>query len=362
MRWALTVVMVLHGLIHVMGFAKAFGFAALPQLTGSISRPMGVLWLATALVMVGAAFVPMRWFWVAAPLAPVLSQVVIVSAWRDAKFGTLANALVLLAVIYGFASEGPFSFRQAYRTAVRHELERTKLSAVVTEADLTSLPAPVQRYVRLSGAIGLPQVNHLKVTWRGRMRGTAQDPWMNFEAEQHNFYGAMPSRVFSMRATRGGLPVDVLHRYVGDAATFQVKVLSLFPMVDARGPALDRAETVTIFNDLCLLVPSRLIDRSITWESLDDRSARAHFTRSAHTVTAELFFNEAGELTDFRSEDRQRASADGKSFVSQRWTTPIRDYRAFGARRVGTFGEARYDDPAGAFAYGEFELQSIEYD
>ena len=33
MRWVFVVLLVLHGLIHLMGFAKAFGYAALPQLT-----------------------------------------------------------------------------------------------------------------------------------------------------------------------------------------------------------------------------------------------------------------------------------------------------------------------------------------
>jgi hypothetical protein len=284
----------------------------------------------------------------------------ILTSWADAKFGTIANAVVLLAAVYGFAAEGPFSFHRDYRTAVRAEQHRTTLRATVTEEDLASLPPPVQRYIRMSGAVEQPQVNQLSATWHGRMRASPSEPWMPFVAEQHNFYGSLPSRLFSMRATRGGVPIDVFHRYVGEVATFRVKLLSLFTMVDSKGPELDRGETVTVFNDLCLLAPSRLIDRTITWEALDERSARAHFTRGRYTITADLFFNEAGELSDFQSNDRPRASSDGKSMGAQGWNTPIRDYRTFGTRRLGTFGETRYDDPAGAFTYGEFELQRVE--
>ncbi len=45
MRWIVVGVLALHGLIHAMGFAKAFGLAELPQLVQPISRAMGVAWL-----------------------------------------------------------------------------------------------------------------------------------------------------------------------------------------------------------------------------------------------------------------------------------------------------------------------------
>ena len=54
LRWALIGLLILHGLIHLMGFAKAFGYAELPQLTQPISRDWGVVWLlAGGLVVAG---------------------------------------------------------------------------------------------------------------------------------------------------------------------------------------------------------------------------------------------------------------------------------------------------------------------
>ena len=48
MRWTLIGLLTLHGLIHLMGFAKAFGYAELPQLMQPISREWGVVWLLAA--------------------------------------------------------------------------------------------------------------------------------------------------------------------------------------------------------------------------------------------------------------------------------------------------------------------------
>lgn len=160
-----------------------------------------------------------------------------------------------------------------------------------------------------------------------------------------------------------GVPVQSFHRFVGPSATFQVKVAGAVTMVDARGPDMDRAETVTLFNDMCILAPGTLISPSIAWEPIDDRTARARFTNGAHTVEATLHFDAEGQLVDFVSDDRLRSSRDGSSFARQRFSTPLRGYQAYGPVRLARFGEARWHAPApeGEFAYGEFELLEISY-
>ena len=45
LRYFFAFVMLAHGLIHLMGFTKAFGFADIEQLTQDISRPAGLFWL-----------------------------------------------------------------------------------------------------------------------------------------------------------------------------------------------------------------------------------------------------------------------------------------------------------------------------
>ena len=146
MRTAFAVVVGLHALIHSMGFVKAFGLAELPQLVLPISRPMGAAWLAAALLLlatVGALYAWPRGWWMLGLAGMVLSQIVIVSAWSDAKAGTMANIILLLGCLYGALNEGPTSLRAAYEEEVARG--RARLSAagppvLVTEADLAPLP------------------------------------------------------------------------------------------------------------------------------------------------------------------------------------------------------------------------------
>jgi hypothetical protein len=126
---------------------------------------------------------------------------------------------------------------------------------------------------------------------------------------------------------------------------------------------MDQGETVTVFNDLCVLAPSALLDAPIAWETIDSHHVRGVFTRGAHTVTAVLVFNNAHELIDFISDDRLAASADGRRFVAQRWSTPLRGYHSFGATRIAAIGEGRWHapNPDGEFTYIEFHVDDIVY-
>jgi hypothetical protein len=231
----------------------------------------------------------------------------------------------------------------------------------LTEADLAHLPVPVAAYLRRSGAVGQPRVVSLHARFHGRIRGGPTKPWMTFTGEQVNTYGAQPSRLFLMDAELVGLPLEVLHVFEAGSATMRVRALSLFTMVDASGPVMDRGETVTIFNDLCILAPAALVDAPVTWLTLDEHHVRGTYTYGVNTVSAELTFDDDHQLVDFVSDDRSAASADGTTFTLQRWSTPISGYRALGSWRLGTIGEGHWHAPDGEFAYLEYRLDDITY-
>ena len=251
--------------------------------------------------------------------------------------------------------------------SLRAEYERhlnqarlTPSSEPLTEADLAPLPEPVQRYIRATGVLGQPRPRNFRATWIGRIRSSAASPWMAFTAEQLNTYDP-PQRFFKMDAIMKGLPVDVLHAFDEGGATMRVRVVSAFPMVAAKGPELTRAETVTLFNDLCLFAPGALVSPCITWEPIDAHTVRARFALRANSISAELRFNDLGELVDFASDDRLAGSPDGRTFTRMRWTTPVRNYAQMGPARVATRGEAVWHPASGTYTYGEFELTSLAY-
>lgn len=267
-HWALSIVAVVHGLLHLIGFKKRRA------------------WLVPALLFVATAATPLSFAWIPGVLALISSQVLIISSWREAKAGTLVNLVFLGLLAVVFSMNGPLSVDAEFARAASDAPSGP--GAVVTELDLAPLPEPLQRYLRLAGAVGKPRASLTRATWTGRIRGGADQPWMEFTAEQVNTWGTTPTRFFLMHATMKGVPVRVFHRFDSDGASFRVRPLGLFNLVDARGPQMNRSETVTILNDLAMLAPSRFLDPSCRFDAIDAHAAPHDGRSQAQQRLAEL--------------------------------------------------------------------------
>jgi len=104
MNHILLTLIVLHGFFHAFGFLKAFQLVQFRQLTHTISRSQGILWLLSGSLFLCAAILlalQQPFWWLFLGIAVVVSQSLILTDWRDAKFGTIANALILAVTIIG---------------------------------------------------------------------------------------------------------------------------------------------------------------------------------------------------------------------------------------------------------------------
>jgi len=356
------IIVALHGFIHFMGFVKAFNFAAMEQLKLPVSRFSGVLWFLAAVLFIGTlALVVMHreGWWIPAIPAIILSQVLIIRSWQDAKYGTIANLIILIPVIISAMDLLPSSYASRYKTDVLQRLTSVPDGAILNEVDIKDLPAPVMKYLHYVGAVGKPKVHNFRAVFTGRMRMKPDAKWMKIKSQQYNFYDD-PARLFYLRAAFFGIPFDGFHRYAGDHAIMLTRVANLYPVADARGEKMDQGETVTMFNDMCLLAPASMTSPQIKWTEISSTMVKAVFTNKGKTISATLFFNEEGALINFISFDRFM-SPDGKSYLNYPWSTPVGAYREVNGRKVPLYGEAIWHTPEGSFAYAWFDIREIEY-
>ena len=262
--------------------------------------------------------------------------------------------LLILISILLYSS---WAFQKEYRGDVKRGLARSMdlTTDLLTEQDLEHLPPSVQKYLQRSGAVGQPKVKNFKVLFEGDMRSKDQD-WFHFTSEQHNFLDA-PERLFFMKAKVKGLPTSGYHAYKDGDAKMTIKLLSALPVVKLRGENMLKAETVTVFNDMCLLAPATLIDKRIRWEDIDELSAKAIFTANDISISATLFFNETGELLNFISDDRYEVNE--KKWL--RFSTPVSEYKNINGYHLISYGEAVWHYPEGTFVYGKFRVKDILY-
>lgn len=360
LRILLIILLLLHGLIHFMGLARAFG-AQLDGFSDRVPRMQGLLWGMVGLFFMLAAIGVLRhgdrwWSW-ALP-AVMLSQVLIVLHWQDARFGTLANVLVLLAVILGVAvAQFRREYRDAARIAEQAALERP--AEVVQAHHLQHLPPPVQRHVQASGVVGRPRPRVLRMVMHGELRSQDGD-WFPFSSEQLNSLEA-PERHYWLDATYMGLPTKGYHAFQEGAATMRIKALGLIPVVNEQGPEMDISDAVTWLNDLCLFAPGALLDPRFSWEELDAQRARLTFTHEELQLTAELVFDAEHRLADFISDQRYCRMPDDR-LERHRFSTPAAGHRVMDGVRVPGYGEGVWHLPDGPFAYGRFHVRHIAYD
>lgn len=102
MRNFIIILLLIHGLIHLMGFIKSIKPDKITAIKTVISKPIGLFWLTSAVLFLIAIYFLLTGnplWWIVCSIAVIISQVVIIISWQDAKFGTLPN-IVLLILIY----------------------------------------------------------------------------------------------------------------------------------------------------------------------------------------------------------------------------------------------------------------------
>lgn len=103
LKISFALIIALHGFIHFMGFAKAFRYGNITQITKQVSKPEGICWFITACLFIVALALFLgnkEWWTIVTIAAIILSQILIVTVWSDAKFGTIANIIILGVIIY----------------------------------------------------------------------------------------------------------------------------------------------------------------------------------------------------------------------------------------------------------------------
>lgn len=357
LKLILPIILFFHGIIHFVGFAKAFKYVKVAQLTMGISKQNGMCWLLATLFFITSGIMYLlkkdSWIYIAF-IAVIISQILIFSVWKDAKIGTILNIIILFIIVSTWSI---IQFENKFKNDIKRQMAETNLSKndLLLETDIGSLPLPVQKYIRYVGAIGKPKPKNMKIVFDGEMREKGKD-FFKFTSTQYNFFNN-PARLFFMKASMLGTVVPGYHCYQNGTASMQVKLFGLFNVVNIKGNELNKAETVTLFNDMCLAAPATLIDKRIEWILIDDFSAKAFFTNGNIKIAATLYFNFKGQLINFISDDRYAV----KEKTQIRFSTPVKNYTLLNGRQIMQYGEAVWHYPEGEFVYGKFNLRSIEY-
>lgn len=274
--------------------------------------------------------------------------------------------IAVLIIVLIFTASALFNksqgLKKAYRGDVQQGLEQLRPlgNQRLTVEETKHLPPPVQKYLTYTGVIGKDKVQNVRVVSEGQFRPDPQKGLVPMVSEQYNFFEGPAARFYYIKLKMSGIPVVGLHEYKEAKASMRIKIASLFKVADAKGVIMNKAETVTIFNDMCLLAPASLIDKRIKWEIIDPLTVKANFTNDGVSISALLYFNEKGELINFVSDDRYLTQT-GKEFQQARWSTPVRNYKEYNGVKLASYGEAIWNLPEEDYCYGKINIKEVAY-
>lgn len=356
-------ILFIHGLIHLLGAIKAFSLAELPDLNLPISKPAGLLWLTAAallLISSGLFLVNSGYWWAFSFIGIIISQGLILSAWKDAKFGTLPNIIILVVVIGAYAD---YSFDQKVEAEVRQLYSsegNVSTDAVLTLSPdlLNELPLPVHRWFEQSGALEKPMVSKVSLTQEGELRTDPdQETWSDTAAEQY-FNLENPSFVWSVDMEMMPLVyVSGRDLFLDGEGQMLIKLYSLFNVVNESGEKIDRGALQRYLSEI-VWFPSAAVREYISWSEVDSTSAIATITWGEITENVTFHFDETGLVS---SVSANRFMGGGNDAVRRPWRVDILKTEALEGVMVPTEAEVSWELESGTFTWYRFEVTDLQY-
>ncbi len=360
MKYIYAIVVFSHALIHILGFVKGFGLKDIKELTLPISRPVSLLWLTLVLLITiyGILFLTNnKYSWLLGFMSVLFSQILIILFWKDAKFGTLPNIVILLV---SMVSLGSYRFQDMVMKETNHILNQSEVcnKKDISESDIINLPNPVKNWLRNSGVIGKPFIYMGKVTQSAEMKMKPnQKNWIRATAVQYTTIET-PAFIWvvdvSMNSVLNFVGRDKFQKGKGEML---IKIYSLIDVVKERGEKLDEG-TIQRYLGEMVWFPSLAVSRYITWEQIDDTTAKATMDYMGTKGSGTFYFNSRGDVTKFVA---MRYMGNDSTSKKYEWVLLVEDYETFAGIKVPSKMTATWKLGEGDWTWLKLEITDIKY-
>jgi len=216
-----------------------------------------------------------------------------------------------------------------------------------TSNQIKDLPLPVQKYFKYSLKENQPYVSYARLQHSGEFK--ASKNWVSIKGEEY-FTVQKPGFVWF-----GSVPLfSAKDVYINGKGNLKVKFLSLIKIVDAKGRETDQGELLRWLGEALLFPTALLPSENLRWEPIDNNSAKVIFTDKNLTIEGIFFFNEEGQITQFKTKRY-------KDKTLENFTGYCGDYRTVDGMKVPFYLEAVWNLESGDLSYAKFKIDRIEY-
>ncbi|MGH1364588.1 MAG: DUF6920 family protein [Calditrichia bacterium] len=359
MKTVFTIIVALHGLIHLLGFVKAFKIAEVNDLTIPISKSSGVLRLiACVLFLITAILFASRsdYWWLVGILSVLLSQTLIVIYWQDAKYATLPNFLILLVCVGAYAN---FQFMNMVESEVfeMNAVRTTGQEAGTQQPE--NLPLPVKKWLSVSNIMSLGRIEtvYLEQETFIKLKPNQKD-WYSGTAKQY-FTTQPPAFIWHVDLTMNPLiQVSGRDKYVNGKGEMLIKLFSLISVADAKENHKVDQGTLQRYLAEIAWFPSAALNPYIRWQPIDNRTAKATMSYNGVSGSGTFYFSKDGDLQKFIAMRYKEVDDESQPIE---WVAEVLRTEEKNGVRVPTRMQATWQMESGAWTWLKLNITDIRY-
>lgn len=272
------------------------------------------------------------------------------------KILLLLVAMVLLLLIASTVAKGRFDRQveteiDAFFSGSMGEITR------VTEEQIQGLPETVQNWLRASGAVGAPVMRTVRIKQEIKMKLKPDGRWMEATADQYD-RTLEPGFLWHVKIKMiPGVHISGRDRFIEGRGHMLIKPMSLFKVVDGSGQAIDEGSMQRYLGEL-VWMPGAALSPYITWEAVDETTAKATMSYKGVTVSGRFHFDpETGLVSSFRT---LRFLVDGDQKELRPWEIPVSDYKQYGDYLLPSRAVVTWQLPEGPYDWFHVEVTEVE--
>ena len=199
------------------------------------------------------------------------------------------------------------------------------------EGMISDLPAPVRRYFLHAIAPGTPLARSVRLEMTGTFRLARGVPWFLMSAQE---IVTVPDGFFwQARLGRGLFFLRGADHYAGGAARMRCWLWGILPVLNRKGPDIDRSCRGRLAAEAIWLPSSLLPQGGVRWEPIDDTSARAIIPISGFPQPVTFFFEPDGRVGSIRLSRWGNRTEDGR-FAELPFGCQVVAERTFGGHTI----------------------------
>lgn len=359
MKYLVAIILFIHASIHLFGFIKGYNLAEIDSIKISIKKDQALIWLLTALIFYGAGVLYLaenKAFTILIGIGIVISIILIILNWKDAKFGIFINLILIFIAISFFNSN---KMKQIIQEEI-NLISKVSKSDLKThkEEQLENLPAAVQNWLKKSGIIEKKEIKTVWVKQKAQMKmKPEQENWYEAEAEQWvNLENPAFIWVVKMKMF-GFLNIKGRDKFKDGQGEMLIKLGSLLNVVNEKGLKIDEGSMQRFLGEL-IWYPSFALSEYINWQEVDSLTAKAEMNYKGKSTNGLFHFNSEGDFIKFST---LRFMGNEKDDKKHEWVIDVQEYANYEGIRVPSKMRATWKLETRDWTWLNLEIVDLKY-